>query len=63
MQNTNNFLLDTGMNPVLTNNNLKRHSSPNRIAEDFGSPPNKIIGGDMNGPIKRMFKMVPKDLV
>jgi hypothetical protein len=59
----NNLLDAAGMNPVLTNSNLKRNWSPNRITEDSGSAPNKTIDGDMNGPIKKMFKIILKDLM
>ncbi|RCV32517.1 hypothetical protein SEVIR_7G029200v4 [Setaria viridis] len=60
--NMNNFLLDAGMNLVLTDSNLKTNSSSNRTTEESGSAPNNTIDGDMNGPIKKMFKLIPKGL-
>ncbi|CAN6270829.1 unnamed protein product [Urochloa humidicola] len=61
--NINNFLLDTGMNPVLMDGNLKTNTSLQRTTEEPGSVPNNTIDGDMNGPIKKMFKIIPKGLM
>ncbi|OEL38781.1 Serine carboxypeptidase-like 51 [Dichanthelium oligosanthes] len=58
-----NFLLDTGMNPVLTDRNLKENSSSQRSTQESGLAPNNTIDGDMNGLIKKKFKLIPKDLI
>uniref|UniRef100_A0A0A9HNR7 Uncharacterized protein n=1 Tax=Arundo donax TaxID=35708 RepID=A0A0A9HNR7_ARUDO len=50
--NMNNFLLDTGMNPVLASSSAKAS----------GSAPN-TIEGIMNGVIKKKLKIIPKDIV
>lgn len=63
LQSMDNFLLDTGMYPVLTISNLKANSSSQRSNQKSGLAPNKTIVQGMNGPIKKKFRLIPKGLM
>lgn len=63
LQSMDNFLLDTGMNPVLTISYLKANSSSQRSNQESGLAPNNTIDQVMNGPIKKKFKLIPKGVM
>ncbi|KAL6885572.1 hypothetical protein ACP4OV_010351 [Aristida adscensionis] len=57
--NMDNFLIDTGMNPILADD-LKTKSSSLRSSQSV--EPN-TIDGIMNGVIKQKLKIIPKDII